>query len=564
MRNAWTIARREYHRFFTSPIAYVVAFVMLLTLGIMFAITIIYYRQNALGGGGYGAPPAPDIGGITGTFAFLLILMLPAITMRLIADENRMGTMELLLTAPVRDWELIVGKWLGGLLYMLTLIATTLVYAFILNALESPGIDQQQMMTSYLGLILVSASLLALGVGISAMFNNQIAAFFMTLGVFVFLWWLVGFPAKLRQQRFRAFQLPRYEDAFLRFDEHGCDQSLGSGLLPQPHGVGALCWLNGSRSPEVGIMAKKRNSSARVAVIGLIIAALGCLGTATFGIIRGSEALGLYTPARSREPHSRTCHQRWRPPDGSGAVRDSNPAAVRRFFAGRQARYGSNALVMSLAFIGILIVVNWLAFKNPKKFDLSEGKQHTLAPETLRALETLPGKVVAKAFYSSQYPSSTARSLLNDFKSSSEGKFDFEFVDPNADPVQARQYGITGDGKIVLTMGDAREIAAYADENTLTQAMIRLISPEARVLYFLTGHGEPDLQASDPSSMLRARQTLESKNYTVEELNLAATNSVPEDAKVVIIAGATDPLSESGGRAPKGLHQERRLPRIAG
>jgi len=194
MRNAWTIARREYHRFFTSPIAYVVAFVVLLTLGIMFAITIIYYRQNVMGGG-YGAPPAPDMGGITGTFAFLMILMLPAITMRLVADENRMGTMELLLTAPVRDWELIVGKWLGGFLYMLTLIGTTLVYAFILNALETPGLDQQQLMTSYLGLILVTASLLALGVGVSAMFNNQVAAFFVTLGVFVFLWWLVGFPA---------------------------------------------------------------------------------------------------------------------------------------------------------------------------------------------------------------------------------------------------------------------------------------------------------------------------------------------------------------------------------
>jgi ABC-2 type transport system permease protein len=194
MRNAWTIARREYHRFFASPIAYVVAFVVLLTLGIMFSITIMYYRQNALGGG-YGAPPAPDMGGITGTFAFLMILMLPAVTMRLVADENRMGTMELLLTAPVRDWELIVGKWLGGLLYMLTLIGSTLVFAFILNALETPGIDQQQLMTSYLGLILVTAALLALGVGISAMFNNQLAAFFVALGIFVFLWWLVGFPA---------------------------------------------------------------------------------------------------------------------------------------------------------------------------------------------------------------------------------------------------------------------------------------------------------------------------------------------------------------------------------
>jgi ABC-2 type transport system permease protein len=78
---------------------------------------------------------------------------------------------------------------------MLTLIGTTLVYAFILNALETPGLDQQQLMTSYLGLILVTASLLALGVGVSAMFNNQVAAFFVTLGVFVFLWWLVGFPA---------------------------------------------------------------------------------------------------------------------------------------------------------------------------------------------------------------------------------------------------------------------------------------------------------------------------------------------------------------------------------
>jgi ABC-2 type transport system permease protein len=196
MRNVWTIARREYHRFFTSPIAYVVAFVILLTLGIMFGLTVLVYTQNALGGGFGGPQSAPDISGITGTFTFLLILTVPALTMRLIADESRMGTMELLLTAPVRDWELIVGKWLGGLLFMLTLIAVTVIYPLVLNALETPGIDQQQLMTSYLGLILVSAALLALGVGASSMFSNQFAAFFATLGLFVFLWWLVGFPAQ--------------------------------------------------------------------------------------------------------------------------------------------------------------------------------------------------------------------------------------------------------------------------------------------------------------------------------------------------------------------------------
>jgi len=289
-------------------------------------------------------------------------------------------------------------------------------------------------------------------------------------------------------------------------------------------------------------MAKKRTSSWRYSIIGLILAVIGCVATAGLGIVRGSVALGLYTPAR---PESLT---QWIAISagvlvlGLALYAVLNPAGVRRFLTGRRARYGSNALIMSLAFIGILVVANWLVFQNPKKFDLSEGKQHTLAPETIQALDTLPEKVTAIAFYSSQYPADTAKSLLTDFKSNSKGKFDFRFVDPNADPVLARQFGITGDGKIVLLMGEMKEIASYADENTLTQAMIRLISPQARVVYFLTGHGEPDLQASDTTSMLRARQTLESKNYTVEELNLAASNKIPDDAKAVIIAGATHPL----------------------
>ncbi len=196
MRNVWTIASREYHRFFTSPIAYVVAFVTFLTLGIIFGLTILVYSQNA-GGGGFGAPPSPpDLTGVTGTFTFLMVLSIPALTMRLVSDEHRMGTMELLLTAPVRDWELVVGKWLGGFLFMCTLIAVTIIYAFVLNSLITPGLDQLQILAQYLGLILVAGAFLALGVGISAMFSNQIAAFFATLGLFVFLWWLIGFPAQ--------------------------------------------------------------------------------------------------------------------------------------------------------------------------------------------------------------------------------------------------------------------------------------------------------------------------------------------------------------------------------
>lgn len=207
MRNIWTIAKREYDHYFISPIAYVVAFMILLTLGIIFAINLYYYIQNAFQSFG----SVPDISPITGAFGFLLVLSVPALTMRLLSDEARMGTLELLLTAPVRDFELVAGKWLGSFLFILSIVAVTLIYPIILNGivigsvkilppLVSPGIDRQLMLSSYLGVILAAAAFLALGVGISAMFTNQVAAFFVTLSVFVLLWWLIGFPAQVLQQ----------------------------------------------------------------------------------------------------------------------------------------------------------------------------------------------------------------------------------------------------------------------------------------------------------------------------------------------------------------------------
>lgn len=187
MRNIWTIAKREYDHYFISPIAYMVAFAILFVLGIIFALVIYSSSQNAF----YGA--VPEVTPITGSFAFLLVFTVPALTMRLLADEMRMGTMELLLTAPVRDHELVIGKWLGGMLYMLTLIAITLVYPIILNNLIDPGLDWGLVFTAYLGLILVSGAFLALGVGISAVFTNQVAAFFLTIATFFTLWWMIGF-----------------------------------------------------------------------------------------------------------------------------------------------------------------------------------------------------------------------------------------------------------------------------------------------------------------------------------------------------------------------------------
>jgi gliding motility-associated transport system permease protein len=193
MRNIWTIAKREYNHYFISPLAYVVAFSILLPMGIYFAIIVFATSQQAFSGA-----PAPDITPITWLFCFLLVFTTPVLTMRLLSDEARMGTLELLLTAPIRDFELVFGKWLGAFLFILSILAITLIFPIILHfGLVSPGIDQKLFLSAYLGVILVAGAFLALGVGISAIFTNQFAAFFVTFGLFFFLWFMVSLPANL-------------------------------------------------------------------------------------------------------------------------------------------------------------------------------------------------------------------------------------------------------------------------------------------------------------------------------------------------------------------------------
>lgn len=220
-----------------------------------------------------------------------------------------------------------------------------------------------------------------------------------------------------------------------------------------------------------------------------------------------------------------------------------DPDRARRVLTGRQARYGSNALVLSLAFIGILVVVNYLGYQQPKRWDLTEDKEHTLAKETLDTLEALPEPVTALAFYTQRMPSDSAQKLLEDYKYRGGGKFNYTFIDPEKDPVAARQAEIDRDGTIVLQMGDRVERVTYATEQELTAALIRLLNPQGRAIYFLTGHGERSLEDYDDQALSQLKQALERKNYTVRSLNLIALNSIPDDAQVIVIAGPQKPVT---------------------
>lgn len=186
MRNIWTIASREFKLYFSSPAAYMVAFVVLLVIGIIFYANVVGAMMQQF---------APGVQVILGPMMTVLLFATPAITMRLISEEQRLGTMELLLTAPVRDWELVIGKWLGGYFFLLVIVGSTLLFALLLNQLVDPGIDQGQLIGGYLGMMLFCSALVAIGVMVSSMFSNQIASFFLTLGVYLILW-LVSLPSQ--------------------------------------------------------------------------------------------------------------------------------------------------------------------------------------------------------------------------------------------------------------------------------------------------------------------------------------------------------------------------------
>src|SRR5512138_649219 len=297
----------------------------------------------------------------------------------------------------------------------------------------------------------------------------------------------------------------------------------------------------------MALMNKKKQSQKQernYSFVALIFAGLAGVALLFLAITRGLVAMGTFTVANTDNLN------RWMFVSagliilGLAAYAVMEPDQVRRFFTGRQARYGSNTLIMVIAFLGILIVGNVLAYQNPVKVaDMTEDKTNTLSPELAGIVSNLPEKVTATGFFAQGSNTDAADKLLGNIKASSNGKFEYSFSNPDRDPQAAKKAGITGDGKILLEMGGRKEIVAYASEEEMLKGFERLTHPEANVVYFLTGHGERDIEQGSDAAMTKAKSALETKNYTVKTLNLVAESKVPDDANVIIIAGPVKAVS---------------------
>jgi ABC-2 type transport system permease protein len=177
MRNVMTIARRELKAYFNSPIAYIVIVVFLAISGSMFFFFgPLFLAQQASMRYFFAVTP------------LLLVIFAPAVSMRLVAEELRSGTLELLTTLPVRDHEVILGKFLAGLTVICSALAMTLVYAFTVSSIGD--LDWGPVIGGYLGLVLCAAALIGIGLMTSAWSRNQIIAFIFALLICLTLWLL--------------------------------------------------------------------------------------------------------------------------------------------------------------------------------------------------------------------------------------------------------------------------------------------------------------------------------------------------------------------------------------
>ena len=207
MTPALVISRREIRTYFNSPVAYIVVPVFVIITGYLF-FTQLFLEKQA------------DMRGFFNIMPLLFMFMIPAITMRLLADEKASGTLELLITMPVRDWEVVVGKFLAAMALLCTAIGLTLVFAITVKSLGP--LDRGPAIGGYLGLVLMGGAYVAIGVMASALTRNSIVSFIVAFAI-SFALYLLG-----RLTQFLPQSLQKLV-AFLSIDGHF--ENIGRGVV---------------------------------------------------------------------------------------------------------------------------------------------------------------------------------------------------------------------------------------------------------------------------------------------------------------------------------------------
>jgi len=218
MSNILAIARKELSAYFASPIAYVVIGFFALMFGFFFYSLLLYFDRQSLQAAGQAVNVNEQFLRpvfLNATVIFLFVL--PLVTMRTYSEEKRSGTIELLLTAPLTDLQIILGKFLGAMGLYAAMLAITLVHVGLLFMFGNP--EWRPVVTTYLGLLLMGGCFISVGLLISSLTKNQIVAGMITFGVFLMLWvinWIASFMGPTTQQVLNYLSITDHLDDFTK------------------------------------------------------------------------------------------------------------------------------------------------------------------------------------------------------------------------------------------------------------------------------------------------------------------------------------------------------------
>jgi len=202
MNNILAIAHKELKAYFSTPIAYVVIGFFALLWGYFFYAMLMFFNQQSLQFEGQGGVSINQqlIRPLFLNASVIMLFVLPLITMRTYSEEKRSGTIELLLTSPLTDFQIIVGKFLGAMALYTAMLAITAVHMVLLFSYGNP--EWRPVLTGYLGLLLMGGCFISVGLLISSLTKNQIVSGMVTFAVFLLLWvvnWIASFTGPTTQ-----------------------------------------------------------------------------------------------------------------------------------------------------------------------------------------------------------------------------------------------------------------------------------------------------------------------------------------------------------------------------
>lgn len=470
MRQLLAITRRETGGFFHSIMATVVITSFLVVVGLLFAKIMVGYSdlsESALQSarsGNYLNLAEGVFRPLLSTMTMFLVLLLPAITMRLFSSEYSSGRYDLIASWPVPDVTWVLGKWLSAVTVAVLLLAVNLVYFAVVWFFGDP--EPGPLLAGYLGLFLLSCALAALGTFTSVLFRHQVVAYLGAL-VLSFLLFLVGLL-----ERF----LP--------------------GLL-------------GEAAAQLSLLAHfEKFSRGQIDTRDLL-----------YFVLLTAVALLL----------------------AAGVL------ASRRLPARRQWPQG----LVPLLTVAVALVIYIIGLSFPFTFDLTGNRRYSLAPQTLRILDTLPDQladgqdVEVIAFYQRHDPAYDLTEVLLKSCEQNSSRFGYRMVDPEESLELVRQYGITLARTMAVTVGDQFTLVLQPTESGLINAVYRLVSGTRPIVGYLLGHGEHLLDSDEMPGYSSLALELADQGYDLRPFFLAEAGRVPSDCDVLMIAGpktAPDPV----------------------